>query len=276
MPRYLSLFRRAAPFALALACEAAGAGTTTDQPPEEDDDGEPATSSGPTGGGPPETEPDVGPGPAFQCDPWQQDCPPGQKCNLYSLDGDATLDGAKCVPLDDTPAQVGELCLAEDGYGAGPDDCDAGLLCWNVIPGGQGTCIQVCDGMADTPQCPEGQVCGKSFGNYHYMCLTRCDPLDQNCIEGEMCAALSEDFVCAPDVSGDGGQIYDLCTAANDCDRGLMCSPPDAAPMCPQGPEGGCCLPYCEVGGICPDGLECFSFNNPDLAPELGACGQLP
>ncbi|MCY1063158.1 hypothetical protein OV090_00185 [Nannocystis sp. RBIL2] len=279
MTRTNSIFRRLAPLTLALACEAAGGTRSTDQPLDDVDDGEPAGISESSGPGPTGPGHDVGPGPAFQCDPWQQDCPPGQKCNLYSLDGDPTLDGAKCVPLDESPAQVGELCLAEDGYGAGPDDCDAGLLCWNVIPSGQGVCVQVCDGQAATPQCPESQLCTKGFGDYHYKCLHTCNPLAQDCIEGEMCAAGDAGFVCAPDVSGEGGHIYDACTAANDCDRGLMCSPSEAAPMCQASPEGGCCLPYCELGGVCPDGLECYDFeawNEPPELIDVGACGLVP
>ncbi|MDC0723157.1 hypothetical protein [Nannocystis bainbridge] len=196
MSRTISILRLA-PLALALACEAAGGADTSDQPVDENDDGEPASSSEPTGGDPTGPAADFGPGPVFECDPWLQDCPEGQKCNLYSTAGDQTLDGARCVPLDDSPAQIAELCIAEGGYGTGLDDCAAGLLCWNVIPSEQGVCVELCDGAAVTPQCPEGQVCAKSFGDYHYMCLATCDPLAQDCIEGELCALTEKGFACA-------------------------------------------------------------------------------
>lgn len=198
MSRTISILRLA-PLALALACEAAGGADTSDQPVDENDDGEPASSSEPTGGDPTGPAADFGPGPVFECDPWLQDCPEGQKCNLYST--------------------------------------------------------------------------AKSFGDYHYMCLATCDPLAQDCIEGELCALTEKGFACAPDISGDDGQIYDRCTAANDCDRGLACLPPDAADPCPGGPAGGCCLPFCEVGGVCPDALECFGLFDPAVDPEFAAVG---
>ena len=111
MSRTISILRLA-PLALALACEAAGGADTSDPPVDETDDGEPASTSEPTGGDPTGPAADFGPGPVFACDPWLQDCPEGQKCNLYSTAGDQTLDGARCVPLDDSPAQIAELCIA--------------------------------------------------------------------------------------------------------------------------------------------------------------------
>jgi len=275
MRRTISLSTGAAALVLALACQSVG-GSGTDQAPEDIDDGSdeaPATEGFTDGTPKPHPEPDFGPGPAFACDPWEQDCPEGQKCNLYSTGGDQDLDGAKCVPLVDPPQQQGRLCFAEGGYGSGLDNCAAGLVCSNVAPNGTGWCVQICDGAIPLPPCPEGQLCTKGFGDYHYKCLSTCDPLAQNCIEGELCASGSAGYVCAPDASGTEGQIYDTCTAANACDRGFMCAPPDAAPGCTAGPAQGCCLPFCEVGGLCVDGLECIGLHDPEVQPELDAIG---
>ncbi|MDC0667799.1 hypothetical protein [Nannocystis radixulma] len=276
MRRTISISWGAAALVLALACDSGGGGMGTDQPPEKIDDGSddpPSTEGFTDGTPPPQPVPDVGPGPAFECDPWQQDCPEGQKCNLYSLDGDKELDGAKCVPLVDPAQQQGELCFAEDGYGSGLDDCDAGLVCWDVAPSGAGHCVKMCDSGAGTATCPEGQLCTQGFGDFNSMCLSPCNPLEQYCIEGELCASGSAGYVCAPDASGVEGQIYDTCKAANACDRGLMCAPPEAAPGCTAGPTEGCCLPFCEVGGVCPDGLECIGLHDPEQQPGLDAIG---
>lgn len=264
---------------VALACQSVepGGATTDNAPPDgssEDSAAGPPATEGFTDSLDPPLPNDFGPGAAYQCDPWKQDCPEGQKCTQYSLDGGKTLDAAKCVPLPDPAQQVGDLCMAEGGYGAGINDCDEGLQCEFVAPTGAGFCFQICDGASAFPQCPAGQLCAKGFGDYHYKCLTTCDPLEQNCIEGMMCALSNDGFVCAGDVSGAGGQLYDDCNAANACDRGHFCGPPDVAPGCdPNAP--GCCLLFCEVGGVCPEGLQCFALFEQDDYPEyadIGGC----
>lgn len=44
----------------------------------------------------------------WACDPRLQDCPPGEKCTPYSSKMDSDWDGARCVPVVDDPAGLGE------------------------------------------------------------------------------------------------------------------------------------------------------------------------
>lgn len=216
----------------------------------------------------------------LHCSPWDQNCPGGQKCVLYSKDGGPELDAARCIAMPPAPRRVDESCVVDGGYGTGLDDCDAGLMCWDVGPSDQGVCVPICNGCAPDPQCPEGRLCASGNGNFHYMCLPACDPLLQDCIEGNQCVLGDEGFVCAPDVSGPEGQIYDDCTRANGCDHGLMCAPPDAAPGCTGSESAGCCLPFCVVGGTtCPDDLQCVMLFDPETHPqyaEVGFCTAAP
>lgn len=218
--------------------------------------------------------PDPTDGGELDCDLWTQNCPEGQKCNLYDNDGPQELDGAKCVPVVEPPQQLGELCQWQDGFGSGLDDCDVGLFCWPEGPNGQGTCKPLCTGSADDPQCPEGMQCGDGVGYFLYVCLPECDPLAQDCLEGTMCVQTLDGFVCALDKSGDGGALYDPCVNANGCDPGHMCAKPGAAPGClSQGPAG-CCVPFCEVGGSsCPPELECVGLFDPDAYPDYAPFG---
>lgn len=240
-----------------------------------------STSGGPVGGAATGDPPPDMP-PALECDPWEQKgCADGEKCNMFSTRGDAELDSARCVPLAAPPRQVDESCIAEGGYGSGVDDCAAGLMCWAVGgPLDQGVCVPLCNGCAPDPQCPEGRLCAKGIGSFHYMCLPECDPLLQNCIEGDACVLVGAGFVCVQDGSGFEGQIYDPCLHANACDPGLACMPGDAAVNC-DAPEGeGCCLPLCTIGASpCPDMLECVPLFDPGQFPdyaEVGICMAAP
>lgn len=238
--------------------EGTGEGTSTGEPEPVD----------PTDGG------------EIDCDLWTQNCPEGQKCTLYDNDGPQELDGAKCVPVVEPPKQLGDLCQWEDGFGSGLDDCDEGLFCWVQGPNDQGQCVPLCQGDPEDPQCPEGTACADGVGYFLYVCLPECEPLQQNCLEGTMCVLSRDAFVCALDKSGDAGQLYDPCTYANACDPGHVCAKPDVAEDCVSQGVSGCCVPFCQVGGMsCPPELECVTLLDPDTQPEyshVGVCMSLP
>lgn len=265
-----------AALAAALACEQPAGQPATTASSQVDPAGD--SSSGEPGDGATsahDPSADMGADLQLQCDPFKQGgCSEGQKCNLYSKSGDGALDAAACVPLTVAPRQTAESCTVQGGYGTGLDDCAAGLMCWAVGPNGQGTCVPLCDGCSDDPQCPDGRVCAEGVGNYHYMCLPACDPVAQNCIEGDACILSGDGFVCAPDASGTEGQIYDDCVHANGCEPGMMCAPPGSAPGCTAPDALGCCVPFCLVGGTsCPDDLECVVLFDPAEQPELAEFG---
>jgi hypothetical protein len=269
----------AAAILAALGCEqpAGQSATSASSPadPHVDDSGPFGDDSS---GGPHEPKPDAAL--ALHCNPWVQNCAAGQKCSMYATQGDGVLDAAKCVALPATPRKADEPCLVDGAYGSGLDDCDAGMICWDVGQGSQGICVPLCDGCSPDPQCPDGRVCAAGVGNFHYMCLPGCDPLQQNCIEGASCVLSGDGFVCVQDGSGFQGQLYDTCLTANGCDPGYMCGPPDAAPNCDAADAAGCCLPFCAVGGSpCPDSLACVPLFDPEQFPEhaeFGVCTTAP
>lgn len=231
---------------------------------------DPPTSTGSDGG---ETANDSEGGP-YTCDPWQQDCPADQKCTHYNSMGLASdVDATKCVPLPPTPIPTGGLCTATGGFGAGDDDCGRGDFCYFINGDETGVCIPLCEGSAGASMCPDGSFCSHGLGAELYLCLPACDPFAQDCLEGANCSPQADGFVCALDTSGEGGQIYDPCGAANGCDPGLMCAAPTSAPDCAVTGDG-CCLPLCAVNGApCPDALECLALYDPEVHPELADAG---
>ena len=232
-------------------------------------------STGTTDGVDPNPQPTTGTAEEFQCNQWTQNCPDGQKCALYSQSGSGEFDAAKCVPVVDPPAQLGELCISEGEVGDGLDDCDAGLICAGLGPTKNGTCVPLCQGLEDDPLCPEDWLCVGGTGNFFDVCQPSCDPLAQDCLEGTGCYGSEYGFACMPDKSGDEGQLFDPCQFANVCEPGLYCGPSLASPECVQNEFMGCCMPICELGGtLCPEGTECVGWQDPPHPdyPEVGVC----
>lgn len=236
-------------------------------------------TSGTTDGVEPNPQPTTGTAEEFECNQWTQNCPEGQKCALYSQGGGSgDFDAARCVPVVDPPRQLGELCIAEGEFGDGLDDCDAGLICSGIGPTKNGSCIPLCQGLEDDPLCPEDWLCAGGIGNFFDMCLPSCDPLAQDCLEGTGCYGSEYGFVCAPDRSGDEGQLHESCAYANACEPGLFCGPPSVSPECP-GQALGCCTSICELGGTaCPAGSECLAWQEPSHPdyPAVGICAVPP
>ena len=109
-------------------------------------------------------------------------------------------------------------------------------------------------------------------------CFTACDPLLQDCADGDACYPADPIFVCAPDGSARSGQQYADCTTVNGCNPGLVCIEADTVMAC-DNPGGGCCTTICDLQQpVCPDMLDCFAFYDPGMAPEgldhVGACAE--
>lgn len=218
----------------------------------------------------------------FQCDPWMQDCPPGEKCMPYDSDGDSAWDALRCTPVAPNPGQHGDPCLAEGSGVSGIDDCALGHMCWDVDPDTlQGACVAFCTGTPDEPVCaPAGTNCLLSGNGVLNLCIPICNPLAQDCDAGEVCIPDPQDpnsFVCAPDISGDEGQEFDPCEFSNACDPGLVCLSSALATECdPQ--FIGCCLPFCDVTApMCiGQGAECLPWFEMGVDPpgleNVGVC----
>lgn len=214
-----------------------------------DEQGDPPVTSSshgelPTSSGADETS--GGNGQGGQCDIWEQDCPAGSKCMPTDTNADGIHDANKCEPLDESPQQPGDECEVEGSPASGVDDCDVGAVCWGVDAQNKGTCIPMCTGSADQPQCPDGLQCDSSNGGRLILCATPCDPLASDCAAGKVCIPGGEEkiFFCDTDASGDKGGYGDECEYVNVCDPGLMCISGTVVPGCTA---PACCSEYCDL-----------------------------
>lgn len=222
--------------------------------------GDPTTDDTPTTGNPCITEcaADL---PSTSCDLFKQDCAPGSKC---SSDGDDTF----CAPIDPAAVGPGQPCTLS---APGVDNCTLGNFCWV-----DDLCHPLCTGTPDAPVCAGGQACISADGLAR-ICVDSCDPLMQTCPMGQACVIPSTGVpVCAPDISGPGGEPGDVCEFVNGCDPGNQCDLRDLVPGCAG---DSCCAPYCDIAvpGTCPEGQQCIIFYAEGTAPAgldfLGTCG---
>jgi hypothetical protein len=220
-----------------------------------------------------------------ECDLWAQDCPEGQKCMPWANDGGNSWNATKCSPLDPNPNQPGDPCTVEGSGVSGIDDCDVGAMCWDVDPEtNMGTCVGFCTGSAADPVCPDPATgCSVSNEGVLILCLPYCDPLLQDCPEGNACYPEENGFFCSPDASGpDLGGYGDPCEYLNVCDPGLWCAVPEAVPGC-QG-AAGCCSEFCDISDPAGDdqcmgaamGQQCTPYYEEGAAPpgyeNVGVC----
>lgn len=227
-------------------------------------------------------DPDV-PGTA-ECDVWAQDCPEGEKCMPWANDGGVAWNAARCAPVAATPASPGDPCTAEGGGLSGIDDCDDTSMCWNLDPEtNQGTCAAFCEGSAQSYACSDPNAeCTISHDGILILCLPTCDPLGQDCPEGQACyQGVQSGFQCYPNVSGETGGYGDPCEYTNVCDEGLFCSPAYTVPGCNS---NLCCNDFCDLDADDPaagcsgaaDGQMCIPWYEEGSAPpgqeSIGYC----
>jgi len=212
------------------------------------------------------------------CDVWEQDCAVDQKCSPLADDGGDLWSDTRCVPVVPQAKELGEPCEFPGSPSEGDDNCDFGLVCWNVDDETNlGTCKAFCDYFQGEPRCSEGYVCSYFEASIGVaLCIDRCDPLAQDCASNEAClptSALDGDgWMCFLDASGDDGQFGDPCELVASCDPGLLCVLSELVPEC----EGtACCSPLCDITApnTCPgEGQECFPrFEGPGLE-NVGIC----
>ncbi len=242
-----------------------------------------ADSSG-SGGGGFITPPD-GAGVNVECDIWAQDCMAGEKCMPWANDGGSAWNATKCVPINETPAQVGDECMVDGSGVSGIDNCDISSMCYYVdAETNVGTCISFCEGSEANPVCQPEYVCSIVNDGVLILCRPECDPLLQDCEPaGSVClpAAGSERFTCIIDSSLEMGAAGDACEFINACDGGLFCADAAGVPNC-QGATG-CCTEFCDLSAPDPNmgcslgnGVECVAWYADGEAPpgleSVGAC----
>ncbi len=217
-----------------------------------------------------------------ECDIWTQDCPEGEKCMPYANDGGGAWNATRCSEVTDSPDQPGDSCTVEGGGVSGIDSCDIASMCWNVDgETNEGTCVGFCEGDANNPVCSDPDTgCSTSNDGVLILCLPFCDPLIQDCGEGEACYPEAIGFICSPDASGpDLGTYGDACEFLNVCDPGLYCADASGVPGCES---AACCSSFCDIeegDGTCPgaaEGQMCVPFwaegESPPGEESYGLC----
>ncbi len=219
----------------------------------------------------------------FECDPWAQDCPVGEKCMPWANDGGSSWNATRCSPVDASPNQIGDPCHVEGSGVSGIDDCALGAMCFDVDPEtNTGTCYEMCHGSEANPQCFDpSSTCIFGGDGVLILCYPMCNPLDFDCGEGRGCYPGWDTFICSYDASGDAGAFGDACDYTNDCDAGLFCGEPEQLPECAG---TNCCNAFCDLGladpdATCPgfaDGQTCLPYYEDGQAPSgletLGYC----
>lgn len=215
---------------------------------------------------------------SYECEPFQQDCPAGEKCVWYIHGGENYWNGTKCEPIMEDPAQQGEPCfVVGDGF-SGVDNCDIGLICWEPNEENQGHCAAHCDGSPEAPTCADGFLCYVGRLGFS-LCIELCDPLLQDCsLEDEICIGGYSEFYCGKS-SGEDIPLHGSCEFITSCATGLACVPSDAALECDQR-RFNCCEPYCDTSlpNTCPgQDQTCVPwYVDPDDPPpgleSLGIC----
>ncbi len=231
-------------------------------------------------------DPDGG-GVSFECDLFAQDCPQGEKCMPWANDGGGAWNATRCSPIAPAPGQAGDECTVEGNGVSGIDDCDIGVMCWDVDPKtNMGTCVAMCTGDESNPICEDPDTsCAIANDGAIILCLPNCDPLLQDCVDGQACYPINDAWSCAPDASGETGVYGDPCEFINVCDPGYICLNAAAVPS-GQACEGagGCCSGICDLSDPAGDaqcegaagGQTCQAWYEEGAAPpgyeDVGAC----
>ncbi len=213
------------------------------------------------------------------CSPTAQDCSDGEKCVAYSTEGDgppaAPWDANKCVDITGD-LEPGDSCDIEGGKYTGVDQCRPGAQCLLTDDDGfGGACVEFCD---ESMSCTNSQaICAVYNNGALPLCLDRCDPLVQDCPDGQGCfQGPASDFICFK-VSADSGEggPGDECAFVNQCQAGNICLAPDAVQDCDPG-FAGCCSPICEIGGgdVCGSMEDCVAVFDPPVPgyADVGVC----
>ena len=221
-------------------------------------------------------------GQIIECSMFEQDCPPGQKCMPYANDGGNNWNATMCVPIANDPAQLDEPCAVEESGVSGVDNCDLGLMCWDVDPDTlQGECIAMCAGDVTDPVCPDPtDWCSITGDGILTLCLGTCDPVAPDCDADEVCVPVpTERFVCTTNATPEGeGNDGDPCEFVNVCNPGLVCVGAEFVPGCDD--EPGCCTAFCDLTDPDCSGTSCLPWFEDGQAPaeleHVGICGVEP
>ncbi len=221
-------------------------------------------------------------GDEYECNIYLQDCPSGEKCMPWANDGGGAWNATRCSPVASDPGEPGDPCTVEGNGVSGIDDCDVGVMCFDVdSKTNEGVCHGMCSGSEAMPVCEDPETaCVTSNEGVLALCLTTCDPVLQDCAEGEGCYAVPDDdaFLCAPVARP--GQPGEECEFINVCDSGLACIEGELLGCMSL----GCCTSFCDLGDPMADagcdavvpGHACVPWHEEGTAPageeHIGLC----
>ncbi len=198
----------------------------------------------------------------FECDPWLQDCPRGEKCAAWANDGGNVWNALNCAPVAPDPDGPGEACTVEGSPVSGIDSCDLGSMCFYVDAATNvGECVELCSGSEAEPSCADGSVCSISNNGALNLCITSCDPLLQDCPDGQGCQPFGESFTCLSTSEPPGG-YGESCEFLATCEPGLFCIDAEQLPNCES---AGCCTAFCSLDGD--PSVECPEFPQTQCRP---------
>ncbi|MGB1016430.1 MAG: ribulose phosphate epimerase [Nannocystaceae bacterium] len=214
---------------------------------------------------------------AEECSTYEEDCPDGQKCMPFANDGGNAWNALKCVDVVGEGGH-GDPCTVEGNGVSGVDDCELHAMCWDVDPEtNEGICTAFCDGTPESNSCqPDMTNCVIINEGVLNLCLLRCNPLIQDCTDGQACYPIGDAYTCIPvAVPPEEGLEGNPCEFLNACQAGLMCLNSGLYPGGCDG-AGGCCSGFCDLSA--PDCTvpmtECIAINeNPTPGQEdYGVC----
>ena len=219
-------------------------------------------------------------GTPLMCDPYLQDCPPGEKCVAFANDGGDDWNAYVCRDVVGDPAGLDESCVMEGSPLSGYDTCGFGAMCWGVDPVTlQGTCVPQCVGSEQEPLCERpGDICVIPDDGVPPLCLPVCDPVLQDCPEDFGCYPAADYFACLPMDPGGTVDPGAPCETHEECTAGALCVAPDLVPDCAG--AIGCCTAWCDLWGPMPDapclpGQQCTSYFEEGVFPgprTIGGC----
>ncbi len=210
------------------------------------------------------------------CSVWDDTCPDGQTCVAWSNDNSGVWNDARCSPVG--PDQSGEPCTVEGNATSGIDSCAEDLMCFGVDPEtNTGHCVARCRGSENAPWCDDPTTfCARGNEGSINLCLPTCDPLSQDCPEGEACY----------DVDGSGcmrpgtplvSQPDQLIPAF--CPPGSTAILPELDASCED--DTLCCATWCDlsIANSCGPGASCEPWLEEGIVfgyADVGLCVVVP
>lgn len=207
--------------------------------------------------------------PSYQCDFFEQDCPPGEKCVPIDDDGSGgpPWNALRCRSVVPDPVGPSEHCTTMEGLRGPVDDCDDGSRCID------GVCRAFCLGSERSPVCEEPGVACLIFNDPWGFCFSPCDPLAQDdCPEGDACYPDAGNLSCVPNGSNGMGPPGTPCELSPECNPGSWCADDSDVPGCPS---SGCCSSLCALDDPMPPclpGQSCVPWDPGDPTSNIGIC----